>query len=372
MRHYPKRIRGALIANAKFGEDFATDAVVSFGDVSFQRSTLFDAVRQTFDSRATDSTVNEGEKRILVPILVLMSPDRSTRLSVLRDEANRVNLPMEAVRTWEALLEVRQPDDDYERLVGRYEGELTFDDYVSQVALPHMEDLIKWRPFEGYLQALLLCSQPALSAALGARAEGSDVLGRVFDWLVKEGDVISRTAGVEIGLSLLKSNATLQRPLAQLVSAVAAVKQPQPYDRYKLLSSLAIVVYGEIARTRILAQEPPFWRKLAAIAQAASIERCIIAVAGDATEFTDWAMSARGELFLLQCFVDLRLEPRWIPELVMPDQLKNEFGGRVWRAANNNREDVTAAGLGHLLLDDRCGKRKRSDKDTASLFAGPT
>jgi hypothetical protein len=46
---------------------------------------------------------------------------------------------------------------------------------------------------------------------------------------------------------------------------------------------------------------------MAAIAQAALIERCFIAVAGDTTEFADWAIFARGQPFLLQCYVDLRL-----------------------------------------------------------------
>ena len=307
----------------------------------------------------------------MVTHLVLLSPDRDTRLSVFFDEANRVNLPPEAGRKWEALLEARPPNDDdlgviqddlsdtpivvrdaihdqlkrgmasldtlaprsvryYERLVGRYEDGLSFANYVALVATPHMERLIKWRPFEGYQLALLLSFQPALSAALGTLAKDSNELGRIFDWSAVKGDAISRTAAVEIGLSLLKSNRTLQDPLLRLVSAVALVEQPRPYDQYKLLSSLIMVVYGEVARTRVLASKPPFWRKLAAIGQAALIERCFVAVGGDTTEFADWAMSAQGQIFLLQCYVDLRLEPRWLPELALPQQLRNEFGGRVW------------------------------------------
>ena len=137
--HFPKRLREALISNVKFGEEFGfiKDAEVSFGKsgISFQRSILFDVVRRSFDSGATDIAVNDtvgdvwraeflleeappqivlvrGEKRLLVTHLALMSPDRDTRLNVFRDEASRVNLPPEAVCTWEALLEARPPDDD--------------------------------------------------------------------------------------------------------------------------------------------------------------------------------------------------------------------------------------------------------------------
>jgi hypothetical protein len=152
---------------------------------------------------------------------------------------------------------------------------------------------------------------------------------------------------------------------------MALVEHRQPCDRYKLLSSLIIVVYGELARTRVLASKPPFWRRMAAVAQAALIERCFVAVGGDTTEFADWAISARGQLFLLQCFVDLRLEPRWLPDFVLPHQLKNEFGGRMWMAANNNTDAVTKAGWGHLLLDDVVGSLRRQINIPQVYLPGP-
>ena len=176
-----------------------------------------------------------------------MSPDRDTRLSVFRDEANRVNLPPAEVGTWDALLEAHPPNDDelgviqddlsdtptvvrdaihgqlargkssldrfvprslryYERLVGRFEDGLSFSNYVALVATPHMERLLKWRTFEGYQLALLLSCHPTLSAALGTLAIESDELSRICNWLAVKGDVISRTAAVEIGLSRFNSD----------------------------------------------------------------------------------------------------------------------------------------------------------------------
>ena len=114
-----------------------------------------------------------------------------------------------------------------------------------------------------------------------------------------------------------------------------------------------------------------FGEELAAIAQAALIERCLVAVAGDTTEFADWAISAGGQPFLLQCYVDLRLEPRWLPDLVLPHQLKNEFGGRMWMAANNNTEVVNNAGWGHLLLDDVEGSLRRQINIPLVFLPGP-
>jgi len=73
-----------------------------------------------------------------------------------------------------------------------------------------------------------------------------------------------------------------------------------------------MAVYGEMARCRIAASKPPFWRRLAAIGQAALIERCFVASGGDTAKFAEWAKSSRAQSYWLQCLVDLRLEPRWL------------------------------------------------------------
>jgi hypothetical protein len=110
---------------------------------------------------------------------------------------------------------------------------------------------------------------------------------------------------------------------------------------------------------------------MAAIAQAALIERCFVASNGDATGFAKWAMSVRAKFFLAQCYVDLRSEPRWLPEFALSQQLKNELGGRIWAAANKNFEAVTAAGLAHLLLDDVEGGLRQQINIAQAFLPGP-
>ena len=436
---FPDLVRTALISDAGFRDKFglSSDAIVTFGTngVAFQRSVLFGTIRRTFDSTTVDATVSDtdgniwcleflreelppkialarGESRLVVPHFGMLSQDRQTRLSVFRDEANRINLPSDAVSAWESLLDVRPPDDDelgviqsdfsytpfnttnaingqlasgkilidvliprsiqyYERLVGKFEDGISFDSYVTEVAAPHIERLINWKAFEGYQLALLLGSHSALSAVLGIQAITSDEFGKILDWLTVDGDMISRAASAEIGLSLLKANPTFQSSLLGLVTAIVLAAPSKPYDRYTLLSSLIMTVYGELARTGILASKPPFWRRMAAIAQAALIERCFVASDGDATGFAKWAMSVRAQFFLAQCFVDLRLEPRWLPEFVLPQQLKNELGGRIWAAASKNTEAVTTAGLTHLLLDDVEGGLRHQLNIAQAFLPGP-
>ena len=160
---------------------------------------------------------------------------------MLSHEADRLNLPAQALEKWEALLNSRAPDDDelgliqddlnntpiaiqnaihanvtspaisvdvlvarseeyYERLVGRYEDGQTFEEFVKRGAAPHLEQLVRWRPFEGYQLALLLASQPNISAALDAIGLETKKLIEVYEWLTAKGDPLSRAAVIETGL----------------------------------------------------------------------------------------------------------------------------------------------------------------------------
>jgi hypothetical protein len=419
----------------KFGLASDAIVTFGANGVAFQRSSLFGTIRRLFDSATADTSVSDtdgniwrveflrdeippkialarGENRFVVPHLGMLSPDAQVRQSVFRDEAHRVNLPSDAVTMWGALLSGRPLDDDevgviqndfsdtpinttsaikaqlgsgkilldvlvprsiryYERLVGKLEDGMRFDDYVTQVATPHVERLINWKNFEGCQLALLLGSHATLSALLRIQAITSDEFDKIINWLTVDGDLMSRAAAAEVGLSLLGANLTLKSSLSGLLSAIVLAEPPKPYDRYALLSSLIMTVYGELARTGILASKPPFWRRMAAIAQAALIERCFVASDGDATGFAKWAMSVRAQFFLAQCFVDLRLEPRWLPEFVLPEQLKDELGGRIWAAASKDTEVVTTVGLRNLLLDDVEGGLRRQLNIPRVFLPGP-
>jgi hypothetical protein len=49
--------------------------------------------------------------------------------------------------------------------------------------------------------------------------------------------------------------------------------------------------------------------------------------------------------------VDLRSEPRWLPEFLAPDQLKAEFVGRISAAMTVNKDKIRSSDLQSLALD---------------------
>ena len=403
--------------------------------VAFQRSALLDAVRRTFRTRKNKSSVKDQagqswtvefdkdakpahillsrhKQRIVIKSFLLLSPGKTLRLNAFRQEADRVGLPEQDRKTWEDLLATRAPDDDehaaiqedlnatpiavqngireslvegsvslhtviphsstyYERLIGACRDGENFDTYIANGLRRKVQALMAWNPVRGYRQSLLLAAQPAINLEVAASAPPQVQRVKVWDELARTGDVLSLAVAIEAGLEQAQAVPLLREPLGRLIEAAVAAAPVAKVDPYELLSSLIILSYGEIAYSRLLAAKPPYWRRLAAIAHAAMMASCIAEVGGDATQFIDWAKSARAQIFLLQCFVDNREEPRWMAEMILPGQLKNELGGRIWSAAHAHIAFVEECGWKGLLLDEVPGSLRSQLNLLQCFLPGP-
>lgn len=386
------------------------------GGPSFQRSELLVAVRRafrarkkvpvvvdksgeiwniTFDSRSNPQCIalSHGGRRITNAWLALLSPSKKVRNSVFRHEASRTGLPSADRGQWKALLTVRAPNDDelsaiyddinitplairgtisesiangcvslpqvipqsviyFERLIGRLIDGQDFDGYLQSGLREHLHELVTQNAFWAYRQGLLLAAQPTINHLVSEIAPPLERIATVWNELVSSGDVMSRAAAIETGLEIAHSNVALRQPLGTLIENFIRGAPTANVNPYELLSSLIMLVYGEIAYSRVLASKPPYWRRLAAIAHAAMMAQCVVERSGDATHFLRWASTARAQASFLQCLADLRVEPRWIVEFIHPDQLKNELGGRVFFAAQANEALVEVCGWKPLLLDE--------------------
>jgi hypothetical protein len=100
----------------------------------------------------------------------------------------------------------------------------------------------------------------------------------------------------------------------------------------------------------VLSGAPPFYRRLASLAQAALIHRQLSGLPIDYGHFADWAIGNRAEEFYVQSLVDLRSEPRWAPELAAARQIKADFIGRVRIAGHTNEASLVEGELREMLL----------------------
>jgi hypothetical protein len=173
-----------------------------------------------------------------------------------------------------------------------------------------------------------------------------------YAWLEAEGDRFSQLGGIEWGFNKLGLIPELEPHLERLVQIIQADKPEDSEGRLCLLSSLIVLVEGELARTGICRHRSPYWRRLASIAHASVLERALVTVNMPPSDFSKWVMENRGLLYYLQTFVDMRREPRWKPDFVLAEQLKAEFIGRIAGAAPAGILFVRSESFRELLNGD--------------------
>jgi hypothetical protein len=385
--------------------------------VSFQRSVLFDAVRKVLVGKipneltdAKDRTWNlandarEGElpdlvlsseqKRLILPDFSVLSEDASIRIRSLEKSALDVNLPLGAQEEWQSILEERSLEDDevdtfhsdirdtpvyvertirsaikvgessisslvpnsrryFKRLVGAYDGSDSIRDYAVGTGCELFGQLTEWQPYEGFLFSLLLSSHSALTAKINVDHLNQEELVKAFDFLVNHGDPLSQLGAFEVGLRILPDRPEVKPFLLRLVHRIRDDDVEGETSGFKLFSALFVLVDGELARTRLLDEEPPFYRRLASLAQATLIHRQLVQCRIDYDYFSKWALSNRGEHFYMQSLADMRTEPRWNPSLAAASQLQADFFGRIMIAGNNYQANIVEGELREIILGNK-------------------
>ena len=353
----------------------------------------------------------DGERLTLPLEFVALSSDRETRLELLEEAASHVNLPTEAVEFWRPILQGR-PLDDYEvqhlqadrldtpvarrsairmeiergegspstlvppsrryfeRLVGKYDGSKSINDYAGGGGKAVLQELAAWRPVDGLLLSLLLSSHSSLSDQISVDHVGEKDLLVALDNLAKHGDRISQIGAIEVGFRILKSRPEVEQALCRLIREIREDGDSDQASGFKLLSALFWFVDGEISRMRLFPDEPSFYRRLAALSQAALIHRQLVELRVDPKPFSDWALGWPPWHYQ-QSLVDLRLEPRWRPEYGSEAQLKAELFGRILIAGRRHEESVKGTDVYDLVFGENSSSLRSLSNPVYSFLPGP-
>lgn len=382
--------------------------------VSVRRSVLFSAVRSVFlgkpevkvpdtkgrkwkvkkisgESSHAKFSLTRGNQQLILPDLCALSPDQATRLRSFDEASFDFNLPNSANAQWRDVLAARALEDDeiaayldefretpvgearsihrqiidgkssiaalaptslryFEMLVGAYDGSATIKDYAAGCCRRFFHELSAWKPYEGFLFSLLLSSHSFLSAEINVDRLSTEELLRAFDFLEKQGDRISQLGAIEIGLRVLSSRPEIEPNLIRLIELLRDDDATGLTSGFKLLSALFTFVDGELSSNRLLTAKPPFYRRLASLAQAALIQRQLMNSGINSNRFCEWALSQRGAEFFLQSLTDMRTEPRWNPHLSAATQVKEDFLGRIMIAAKKHEQNIKGGKLFDLVL----------------------
>ena len=403
--------------------------------ISVQRSELFEAIRAVLADRSevavTDTDgrdwkvfseggegeqprllISSNDQRLNLPDFTALSPDSATRLRSLEEAASDVNLPTNATAAWRAILSKRSLEDDevdqfhsefrdtpvhiarsiraeiqkgessasslvpssrryFTRLVGEYDGSSSIRDYAVGAGQNFMEGVASWRPYDGFLSSLFLSTHSALTAEVGVERLVDKDIVRAFEFLVERGDRLSQLGAVEVGLRILPERPEIEASLVRLVEQIRDDDVDGSMSGFKLFSALFILVDGELSRTRLFADCPPFYRRLASLAQAALIQRETVAAPIEIDSFCEWALNVRGEQFYLQSLADMRLEPRWKPDFSEASQMKADFLGRLMIAGKNYEKNIGSSELQALLVGSEIGSLHSQIEFPRPYFPGP-
>lgn len=404
-------------------------------DIFFHRSSLYNAVRRVLSGATEKKVINtkgqkwrlkniskkgelpnlslsRGEKRFPLPGLAALSPDKDTRLRFLDEAIFSFNLPNSASDQWRNILSERAFADDevdafyselrdtpvenmraisneiitgqislsspvppsrryFERLVGEYDGSASIWEYAANSGRTLFAQLSAWQPYEGFLFSLLLSSHASLTDEINVDQLSSEDLVRAYDFLEKHGDKISQLGAIEVGLRVLPSRPGIEQSLINLIEQIRDDDTDDQASGFNILSTLFFLVDGVLSGTRLLSSEPPFYRRLAALSQAALIHRQLVNLPVDIDQFSKEMFSNLGQQYYLQSLVDMRLEPRWDPHLAMAWQMKAYFSGRILKVAEKYKQNITGSQIYDLVLTNKAGSLQSFSDCLETWLPGP-
>ncbi len=382
--------------------------------VDFQRSIVFDAVRKLLGARKhIDVSDKDGrnwrllkktkegtlpqlsmvrhKQRYQLPDFSPLAPDSETRLRGFTKSTTDAKMPKETFAMWCRILAKRALNDDeftrynddltetprsvaeklraeilggesdllslvprsrryYERLIGVYDGSATIQEYAAEAAKRHIESLIETDLYQGFLHSLLLSAHASVVAVIPIGGLDDETLLRAYVYLAERGDHLSQVGALELGFRVLPKRPVLAPVLEKLIVQIRDDDPNAAQSQFNLLSSVFILVDGDMSRRRIFATEPPFYRRLASLAQATLIVRQLAATDVSYDHFASWAFGSGAAQFYLQSFADMRLEPRWNPDYSAKEQMKADFIGRIILAAYTNQKNLYSPAFKAMLF----------------------
>ena len=356
--------------------------------------------------------LSSGDRKLVLPYCTVLSEDVAMRIRSLEKIASDINLPSSDFDKWKNILQNRALKDDemepfhneindtpvsmgrtirreiesgktqapsiipnskryFERLVGAYDGSSLVKDYAIGTGREFLNSLAEWNPYDGFLHSLLLSSHSTLTNEIKVNDLNDEELVRAYQFIEKYGDPISRLGAFEVGLMILRERPEVEPFLLPLVRLIKDDNVEDATSETKLYTSLFILVDGELARTHLLAKEPPFYRRLASLTHAALIHRQLIQSRVDHSNFLQWALNYGGEFHHMQSLVDMRNEPRWYPSLVAASHIQADFLGRVIVAGNDFSMDIDEGELRDIVVGDGEKSLSKQYEFPIHLFPGP-
>lgn len=415
----------------KFGISVDASISFDRGVADFSASGLFAAIREAERSRSTVTLQDKtGEEWLLeLPDLpasghavlskkdvqltygdaAYLLSDPAIRVATLTSARNRLALPDAIINRWGAILKERPLLDKeaaalhddlasgpvrfadelhraiesgessidllvpgtrayYEQMIGELSSSTSVQEHASLGLTSRARELIEWDERKGLLHCLLLSSHPAFTAAIPVERIAIQTILDVLRFLRGSGERLCQLGAVEICLRILPLHPELESDLVSLIEEIRDDDPTSERSGFRIMSDLFIFADAQMGRRRTLGLAPPFYRRMAAFAQSALILRGIRESSADAASLCTWSRKNCTGQFYLQSLADMRLEPRWYPDLLQASQLKAEVCGRLILAGHGAEKDLPPRLADLLLLTSKQSDSLKMKIDAPGFF----
>lgn len=355
---------------------------------------------------------SESDKTSLLPSFYQFSPHKKTRLDGFRDVLKECFLSSSDVAKWRSTLTKRPLSNEefdifnddlantpmrvaeqirnnilnhevaisdfvprskiyYERLIGKFDESDTVQLFTNNVLRKHIQKLRSWSQEDGLSFFLLTASHSAISTLIQSKNVKKDEIVRTFESLEHKGDPVSIIGAIEAGLKLLDIIPEIENALIRLIKIMRDDDLDESSAGIRLYSSIFMAVDGELSRLKLFAEAPPFYRRLASLSHAALIHRELSHLNIDVEKFREIAFYEQGMNFYMQTFTDMRIEPRWSPDMLEPTQVKADFLGRILIAAEANKKALQKKDISKIIYGDNHETIQSKSNFPKSYMPGP-
>ena len=209
-----------------------------------------------------------------------------------------------------------------------------------------------------------------MTAEIAVNHLGGEDLVRVFDFLENQGDVLSQLGAIEVGLRILSEKPEIERYIIRLIEKIRDDNVEDSSGGFKTFSRLFILVDGELSRSRLMSEKPPFYRRLASLSQAALIHRQIVSLGADDTFYKQSYINCINQYYM-QTFADMRVEPRWNPDFSAALRMKENFLGRIMLAAKLYEQNIRNTDPYNIILGEGPESLQSLCKSLYPFYPGP-
>lgn len=215
---------------------------------------------------------------------------------------------------------VPKSDGYYEGLIGKYEASNDISEFSDQEAQKHVRQLIEANRFE----VLAPYIQHTSLAALVSKLVSEEHLPIIFQ-SANLANPMHLTGLAELSFFANRSAVDTGEILERFFECRLNV--------FDVLSSTFILVYADMGANRVLNGKPAFYRRLAALTHASLLFDIFNELKIDLVDFHEAAKKHWGPQFIFQILFELDTDPRWFPDYISGDKMKQGFIGRIGNGA---------------------------------------